>query len=128
MRFHNCIWLDLLDCQITPHGCEFLYQAFMPRASALQMIKLDCNPIGSDGVNILAEALGSNQTVELLSLSNCDIGPEGAQGLFEILLFQQSKILELNISVNPLGNAGISQVFQGLAAAKTLAEIKMADC
>ena len=51
------------------------------------MIKLDHNPIGSEGLNILAQSLGLNPEVQLLSLTYCDIGPEGAQGLFEIIIF-----------------------------------------
>ena len=84
------------------------------------MIKLDHNPLGSEGVNILAQALGRNSTVELLSLSYCEIGADGAQGLFEILIYQSSKMLELCLQGNPLVNEGIIQVFQGLAAAKSL--------
>ena len=75
------------------------------------MIKLDHNPIGSEGILILAQALSRNATVELLSLAYCDIGPDGAQGLFEILIFQGSKMLELNLQGNPLVNEGIIPVF-----------------
>ena len=72
--------------------------------------------------------MGRNSTVELLSLSYCDIGADGAQGLFEILIFQNSKMLELNLQGNPLENEGIIPVFQGLAAAKTLQMVTIADC
>ena len=54
-KFRNCIVLELLDCNITPLGCEFLTQAFTPKVGGnLQMIKLDHNPIGSEGALILA--------------------------------------------------------------------------
>ena len=127
-RFHNCTILELLDCVITPHGCEFLAPAFMPKASALEMIKLDHNPIGSEGALLLAEGLARNTNIQLLSLSYCDIGPDGAQGLFEILIFQNSKMLEINLQGNPLVNEGAILVFQGLAAAKTLQDVCLADC
>ena len=35
------------------------------------MIKLDHNPIGDEGMNILAQSLGYNPDVELLSLTYC---------------------------------------------------------
>ena len=113
---------------ITPHGCEFLAPALMPKASALEMIKLDHNPIGSEGALILAEGLARNTSIQLLSLSYCDIGPDGAQGIFEILIFQNSKMLEINLQGNPLVNEGAILVFQGLAAAKTLQDVCLADC
>ena len=50
----DCVVLELLDCMISPLGCEFLNRAFMPKASGLQMIKLDHNPLGDDGLNLLA--------------------------------------------------------------------------
>ena len=88
IRFKDCIILELLDCVITPLGCEHLNRAFTHKVGgALQMIKLDHNPIGSEGLNILAQSLGLNPEVQLLSLTYCDIGPEGAQGLFEIIIF-----------------------------------------
>lgn len=100
----------------------------MPKASALEMIKLDHNPIGSEGALLLAEGLARNTSIQLLSLSYCDIGPDGAQGLFEILIFQNSKMLEINLQGNPLVNEGAILVFQGLAAAKTLQDVCLADC
>ena len=75
------------------------------------MIKLDHNPIGSEGALILAASLGKNPDVQLLSLTYCDIGPEGAEGLFEVIIYQNSKIVELALSGNPLGNEGIIKVF-----------------
>ena len=55
IKFHNVSVLELLDCEISMLGCEFLNQAFMPRTGAnLTMIKLDHNPIGDEGMNILA--------------------------------------------------------------------------
>lgn len=55
-RFKNCIVLELLDCEVTSLGCEFLNDALQmgPMGSALQIVKLDHNPIGDDGANILA--------------------------------------------------------------------------
>ena len=74
------------------------------------MVKLDHNKIGNEGINILAHSLGSNPEIELLSLTYCDIGPEGGQALMEIIIYQQSKIQELSLTGNPLGE-GIIPVF-----------------
>ena len=108
IRYHDVTVLELLDCLITPLGCEFLNRAFnMHTGGKLQMIKLDHNPIGSEGMNILSESLGQNSVVNLLSLTYCEIGIEGCQGLFEVIIYQNSKIIELALTGNPFMNEGI---------------------
>lgn len=80
--------MELLDCGITTLGCEFLNRIFTPRTGgALQLVKLDHNPIGNEGANIIAQGLSLNNEISLLSLQYCEIGPEGAQGLFEIIIY-----------------------------------------
>lgn len=91
-----------------------------PTGSNLQIIKLDHNPLGDEGANILAQNLGNNSQIQILSLTYCQIGVEGAQGLFEVIIYQNSKIVELGLSGNPLMNEGAIKIFQGLACAKTL--------
>jgi len=84
------------------------------------MIKLDHNPLGNEGAKILSQGLGCNADVQLLSLTYCEIGPEGAEGLFEIIIYQNSKMIELSLTGNPLKDEGIITIFHGLAAAKAL--------
>ena len=84
----DCTILELLDCAITPHGCEFLNSVFTPKVGGnLQMIKLDHNPIGSEGMSLIAQGLGHNPEVNVLSLTYCEIGPEGCDGIFEIIIY-----------------------------------------
>ena len=122
IKFNNIQFLELLDCNIDYLGCEHLAKAFEPKKGGgnLQVIKLDHNPIGSDGALILAQSLGKNPDVQLLSLTYCQIEADGADGLFEIIIYQNSKILELALTGNPLGNEGIIKVFSGLSCAKSI--------
>ena len=92
------------------------------------MIKLDHNSIGDEGMSIIAQGLSHNPDVELLSLTYCQIGPVGAQGLFQILIYQQSKIAELSLTGNPLLNEGICVIFQGISCAKSLNQVYLNDC
>lgn len=125
----DCTILELLDCAITPHGCEFLNSVFTPKVGGnLQMIKLDHNPIGSEGMSLIAQGLGHNPEVNVLSLTYCEIGPEGCDGIFEIIIYQNSKLIELALAGNPLLNEGIIKIFQGLACAKTLEMVYLNDC
>ena len=103
--------LELLNCDITPLGCEYLNKALTPKIGAnLQIIKLDHNAFGSEGLNILAENLSKNSTAILISLQHCNIDESGADALFEILIYQSSKLEELNLSGNSLKNEGIVKV------------------
>ena len=51
----------------------------------LKTLWLDYNPLGSDGVTWIAEALGSNQGLEELSLRNTECDDEGAAALAKML-------------------------------------------
>jgi len=55
--------LELLDCKISPLGCEFLGKTFHPsnKINAVTILKLDHNPIGSEGMRLLAEGLANNK-------------------------------------------------------------------
>jgi len=55
--------LELLDCKVSPLGCEFLGKLFHPSVTTntITILKLDHNPIGSEGVANLAEGLANNK-------------------------------------------------------------------
>ena len=60
--------------------------------TAITILKLDHNNIGSDGVIQLAAGLSMNPTLVMLSLCYCNITAEGAEGLFEIVIYQKSAL------------------------------------
>ena len=69
MKNRNVEILELLDCEITPLGCEFLNRALIPKQGAnLNILKLDHNAFGTEGLEILAENLTKKPTLILLSL------------------------------------------------------------
>ena len=119
-----------MNCEITPLGCEFIHYSLDPIFGAkLQVLKLDYNEgIGNDGIKILAQRLGINKLLSLLSLAYCGITAEGSKYLQEILIYQHSQIELVNLSGNQLGNEGIIDVFKGLAANKSLNKVMLADC
>lgn len=83
--------LELLDNHITPLGCEFISRILVPSAKqTLQLLKLDHNNFGSEGLNLLAEGLSQNTTITHVSMTYCNIDEKGARALFEILIFTQS--------------------------------------
>lgn len=124
----NVAFLELLDNNITELGCEFLSRALHPRNTpAIQILKLDHNQFGSAGVAALAEGLAVNPVLRMLSLTYCGIDKEGAEAIFEIMIYTRSAIEELNLSGNVLMNEGVITVLRGCSIAKSLKKILVAD-
>ena len=126
----NLILLELMNCAITPLGCEFLTKALDPSVGpSLQVLKLDYNPeIGDSGIAILAECLRKNKVLTMVSLAYCGITALGAESLFTVLIYQCSQIELINLSGNQFKNEGIMPIFRGLAAAKSLVKAQLCDC
>jgi len=121
-------FLELLDNNITPLGCEFLSKAMHPKLSPqIQILKLDHNQFGSDGVIALSEGLAVNPVLRMLSLTYCGIDADGAEALFEIMIYSRSALEEVNLSGNLLMNEGICTLLRGVAIAKSLKKILVAD-
>jgi len=125
----TCRLLELIDNKITSLGCEFIGRALKPGSTCppVEILKLDHNQFGSRGVNALAEGLKQNEMLKTLSLCYCDIDQTGARALFEILIFQKSKLEEVFLTGNHLRNEGSIMVLNGVSIAKELKKIYLAD-
>ena len=75
----------------------------------------------------LAEGLKLNVYLEMFSVAYCGIDHEGARSLFEILIYQKSKLEELILTGNQLRNEGVQMVLNGVSIAKELKKIYLAD-
>lgn len=120
--------LELLENKITDLGCDFISRILVPSSpSAITILKLDHNDIGSAGMIHLAKGLTMNKNLEELSLTYCNIDAGGARALFEILIYTKSGLKRLHLTGNHLRNEGIKQLLRGVAAAKVLEEFHIAD-
>ena len=121
--------LELLDNKVTPLGCEFLGKTLTPGPTCppVMVLKLDHNLFGSKGCILLSEGLKTNENLKLLSLCYCDIDAEGARSLFEILIFQKSKLEELILTGNHFRNEGTKTILNGVSIEKELKKIYLAD-
>ena len=80
--------LELLDNKITSLGCEFVGQLIHPKTNSnIQILKLDHNEIGGEGVTAIAMGVSINKTLLSLSLTYCNIDHTGARAIFEILIY-----------------------------------------
>ena len=76
-------FLELLDNGITPRGCEHIAKALHPKnPTEIQVLKLDHNQFGWEGVGYLAEGLAINNILKVLSLTYCNIDARGADFIF----------------------------------------------
>ena len=124
----NVAFLELLDNNITPLGCEFLSKALHPKNQPqIEILKLDHNQFGSAGVIALSEGLAVNPVLSMLSLTYCGIEASGAEAIFEILIYSRSALQEINLSGNLLMNEGIVTILKGVSIAKSLKKILIAD-
>lgn len=122
------LFLELLDNRITALGCEFIARALHPKMNpTIQVLKLDHNQFGSQGVINLSQSLAINPFIKILSLTYCGIDKDAAQALFEILIFTRSQLEEVNLSGNFLRNQGVIRVLMGTSIAKNLKKIYLAD-
>lgn len=75
----------------------------------------------------LSEGLAVNPVLRMLSLTYCGIDAQGAEALFEIMIYSRSALEEVNLSGNLLMNEGIVILLRGVAIAKSLKKILVAD-
>ena len=111
-------------------GCEFIGKMLarpMKVCPPVAVLKLDHNQFGSEGVIALTEGLKQNEFLKTLSLCYCNIDSRGGRSLFEILIFQKSKLEELILTGNCLRNEGVKMVLNGVSIAKELKKIYLAD-
>lgn len=112
---NSVVILELLDNSITSLGCEFISKILHPSARTnILVLKLDHNNFGAEGVKFLSEGLRQNKCITHLSLTYCGIDSSGARPIFEILIFQQSTLEEINLGGNHLRNDGTIMVLKGV--------------
>uniref|UniRef100_A0A7R9VAK8 Uncharacterized protein n=1 Tax=Chlamydomonas euryale TaxID=1486919 RepID=A0A7R9VAK8_9CHLO len=106
--------LDLRCCALGPAGAKAL-AAGVAGSAALRHLDLGNNRIGDDGAAALADALKSSPRLQVLLLPRCGIGATGASALGSALPAPgAAPLCELDLSQNPIGNAGAVAIGQGL--------------
>ncbi|GLD96469.1 hypothetical protein PINS_up005152 [Pythium insidiosum] len=133
----NIAYLELLDCAIGVEG-HVPVALFMCRAIAevlktqtqpgLLTLKLDYNSdIGDDGVSALCDGLFTNTVLKKLHLDFCNIGPQGAIKLAQLVAMPQSALEKLSLQGNSLGDEGLYHFSLGLARSHHLTTLNLAD-
>lgn len=95
--------LEFLDCKVTPLGCEFIGKCLnkpLAHCPPVQVLKLDHNQFGTSGMLALKDGLKANEWVKTLSLTYCGLDAGSGRTLFEILIFQKSKLEDMILTGN----------------------------
>ncbi|XP_024148725.1 NACHT, LRR and PYD domains-containing protein 3 [Oryzias melastigma] len=107
--------LDMHNCNLTAASMEAFAEALCSGQSHLRKVNLRANKIGDDGVRALSKSL-QNSFCKLHSLELYDTELTGAccSHLKEALESEHFSLLELDLSVNELGQEGALLLCQGL--------------
>jgi NLR family CARD domain-containing protein 3 len=120
----NLTILEMDECQLNKQTLESLSEALNPKSKIpLKVLKMRGNKqIGKFGLKPLAEQLKNNTQLELLDLSGCELGVQGASFIATILEENKS-ITELNLFGNFVETEGgilISKALQKNSTLKSL--------
>eukprot|EP01017_Pseudomicrothorax_dubius_P005547 TRINITY_DN11426_c0_g1_i1.p1 TRINITY_DN11426_c0_g1~~TRINITY_DN11426_c0_g1_i1.p1 ORF type:complete len:323 (+),score=93.98 TRINITY_DN11426_c0_g1_i1:64-969(+) len=120
--------LEFMDCEVGVLGAEFIGRVLEPSIdSAITVLKLDHNPLGTAGLAMLARGLCRNSKIQSLSLTFCGIDSDGSKYLQQILAFINSDLKELYLQGNHLKNAGVFQLFRVLEINQVLTMLDISD-
>ena len=124
--------IELRSCFIGPKQAQSLAKSFSINTS-IKTLSLIYNPLGDEGAKALAEMLGGsettgirtfNNTLEHVNLTDCKIGPVGAEHLAQALRVNTS-VKTLKLRYNPLldeGTKALAEMLGGSGAINTTLE------
>ncbi|XP_037373213.1 ribonuclease inhibitor [Talpa occidentalis] len=120
--------LWLWECDLTAEGCREVCRVLRAKKS-LKELSLADNALGDEGVRLLCESLlDPGCQLESLWVKTCGLTAASCQHLSSMLTKNQH-LRELQLSRNPLGNAGVQLLCQGLSQPDTkLQTLWLSDC
>ena len=118
--------LDLMDCNVAKLGCFAIGSALAFEGNqSLTQLRMDFNrTIAAEGATALLLGLRSNWFLADLSLKGCNIGPEAADTVKQMLQNQRSGLTTLDLEANSLGSYGLLKIAEGLESNAKLLELK----
>ena len=87
--------------------------------TAVKLLDLSCNQLGSKGVMLLCEALKGNKNMQSLFLNQNNISSDGAYAVADLLMEGRSNLIEVHLSCNLICNTGLNSIFTALAMSNT---------
>lgn len=116
-------------CDLTNKCCPALSSVLSSEDSYLSDLDLGYNGIGDDGVKQLHAGLTDpNCLIKTLRLQGCGVTNKGCECLSNVLV-KSTRLKELDLSGNNIGNEGVSAIARGLKYSKCpLVTLKLSQC
>ena len=92
---------------------------------AIQILTLDYNKFGNEGLFQLVNGLKLSKTLTYLSLAYCDINENGIKYITDYLASGSCTIEKLNLQGNALKNAGMNALVQSLVVNTSIEELNI---
>jgi len=123
---HELEELDLMFCDIGAEGVGAIAEAIKAGANFTKL-NLSGNYFGSDGAELIAGALRSKNKIQQLDLNDCVIWFRGAKALATALAtaVPASKLKQLNLASNIIGNEGAEVLAKSLEFGAELQELDL---
>jgi hypothetical protein len=118
--------MEVIDCQVSVRGCEYLAQSLRMDSVKLAYLSLDFNAFGDDGVTILAEGLKYNKDLATLSLAYCKIGPAGGCVIGDEVI-RASMLKRIRLPGNRIMEQGVLAIARNLGKSTVLLELDISD-
>jgi len=117
--------IEFLNCNIKSLGCEFISRIFEPSLPcSLEILTLDYNNFGNEGLSNLVKYLPLNSTLKDLSLAYCDINEKGVQYLGD-LITKSPSLEKLILMGNPIKDEGVSDLCSFLQVNNNIEEVNI---
>lgn len=92
----------------------------------IEFLNLSSNSIKNEGLKLIVSGLNHNSTLHSLDVSHNDINSAGIiTALDKVKL---SKLIELNLSGNPIGNEGLIKLTESLKNFQVLKKLNLSSC
>ena len=117
--------IEFLNCNIGPLGCEFISRIFEPSLPCtMEILTLDYNNFGNEGLSNLLTYLPYNNTLTYLSLSYCGIDDKGIQ-FFDSLIPKTQTLEKLILMGNPIKDEGVLTLCEFLKENTSIEEVNV---
>ncbi|XP_037621098.1 NACHT, LRR and PYD domains-containing protein 12-like [Sebastes umbrosus] len=119
--------LKLSQCNIEHKGCCCLASALQKNPGSLKELDLSINMVGDKGANELFKKSDISQLTKL-EMYHCGLTVLSCGSIGEALKFENSTLVELNLSSNNLRDAGFALICQGMYAWCSLEKLNVSRC
>jgi Ran GTPase-activating protein (RanGAP) involved in mRNA processing and transport len=117
--------IEFLNCNIGPLGCEFISRIFEPSLPcSMEILTLDYNNFGNEGLSNLLTYLPLNSTLTYLSLAYCGIDEKGIQ-YFGDLITKSPSLEKLILMGNPIKDEGVLNLCSFLQVNTNIEEVNI---